>query len=86
MRRTPAYWVIGIKGAACREALVGVLVDLNAAQDSGIQLLEPASDAHELFLEKEPREKGRLLAFMVSERSAINDGGSRTGRVLALSN
>jgi hypothetical protein len=82
----------------------------------GIQLLELASDAHQLFLEQEPKEKRRLLAFMVSsaswkegelsvnlrqpfnlirdgvaaataaERSATNGNGSRTGRVLALSN
>src|SRR4029077_8903364 len=34
-----------------------------------VQLLELASDAHELFLGQEPMEKRRLLAFMVSSAS-----------------
>jgi site-specific DNA recombinase len=111
------------KSADWRREQDGILRNIQVHQDAdqsyiedGIQLLELASDAHELFLEQEPREKRRLLAFMVSsaswkegelsvnlrqpfnlirdgiaaataaERSATNDGGSRTGRVLALSN
>jgi hypothetical protein len=111
------------KSADWRREQDGILRNIQVHQDAdqsyiedGIQLLELASDAHELFLEQEPREKRRLLAFMVSsaswkegelsvnlrqpfnlirdgiaaataaERSATNEHGSRTGRVLALSN
>src|ERR1700694_5589093 len=111
------------KAADWRREQDGILRNIQVHQDAdqsyiedGIQLLELASDAHELFLEQEPREKRRLLAFMVSsaswkegelsvnlrqpfnlirdgiaaataaERSATNEDGSRTGRVLALSN
>ena len=37
--------------------------------EDGIQLLELASDAHQLFIEQEPKEKRRLLEFMVSNAS-----------------
>jgi hypothetical protein len=111
------------KSADWRREQDGILRNIQVHQDAdqsyiedGIQLLELASDAHELFLEQEPTEKRRLLAFMVSsaswkegelsvnlrqpfnlirdgiaaataaERSATNEDGSRTGRVLALSN
>ena len=37
--------------------------------EDGIQLLELASEAHQLFLEQEPKEKRRLLGFMVSSAS-----------------
>jgi site-specific DNA recombinase len=111
------------KAADWRREQDGILRNIQVHQDTdqsyiedGIQLLELASDAHELFLEQEPKEKRRLLAFMVSsaswkegelsvnlrqpfnlirdgiaaataaERSATNENGSRTGRVLALSN
>src|ERR1700682_5106438 len=111
------------KAADWRREQDGILRNIQVHQDAdqsyiedGIQLLELASDAHELFLEQEPKEKRRLLAFMVSsaswkegelsvnlrqpfnlirdgiaaataaERSATNENGSRTGRVLALSN
>jgi hypothetical protein len=111
------------KSADWRRDQDGILRNIQVHQDAdqsyiedGIQLLELASDAHGLFLEQEPTEKRRLLAFMVSsaswkegelsvdlrqpfnlirdgiaaataaERSATNEDGSRTGRVLALSN
>jgi site-specific DNA recombinase len=111
------------KSADWRREQDGILRNIQVHQDAdqsyiedGIQLLELASDAHELFLEQEPKEKRRLLGFMVSsaswkegelsvdlrqpfnlirdgiaaataaERSATNGDGSRTGRVLALSN
>src|ERR1700694_5317127 len=60
------------KAADWRREQDGILRNIQVHQDAdqsyiedGIQLLELASDAHELFLEQEPREKRRLLAFMV---------------------
>src|ERR1700692_4736478 len=64
------------KAADWRREQDGILRNIQVHQDAdqsyiedGIQLLELASDAHELFLEQEPREKRRLLAFMVSSAS-----------------
>jgi hypothetical protein len=37
--------------------------------DDGIQLLELASEAHQLFLEQKPEEKRRLLGFLVATAS-----------------
>src|SRR5450759_3065668 len=64
------------KAADWRREQDGILRNIQVQQDAdqsyiedGIQLLELASDAHELFLEQEPKEKRRLLAFMVSSAS-----------------
>ena len=64
------------KAADWRREQDGILRNIQVHQDAdqsyiedGIQLLELASDAHELFLEQEPKEKRRLLAFMVSSAS-----------------
>ncbi len=71
------------KSADWRREQGGILRNIQVHQDAdqsyiedGIQLLELASDAHELFLEQEPREKRRLLAFMVSSASWKEGGRS----------
>jgi hypothetical protein len=40
-----------------------------ACRRDGIQLLELASEAHQLFLEQKPEEKRRLLGFLVATAS-----------------
>ena len=64
------------KAAEWRREQDGILRNIQVHQDAdqsyiedGIQLLELASDAHQLFLEQEPKEKRRLLEFMVSSAS-----------------
>jgi hypothetical protein len=64
------------KAADWRREQDGILRAIQVHQDAdqsyiedGIQLLELASDAHQLFLEQEPKEKRRLLEFMVSNAS-----------------
>jgi hypothetical protein len=64
------------KAADWRREQDGILRAIQVHQDAdqsyiedGIQLLELASDAHQLFLEQEPKEKRRLLEFMVSSAS-----------------
>lgn len=53
--------------------------DQNYIED-GIQLLELASEAHQLFLEQEPEEKRRLLGFwsrLPRPRSSLHWSGIR---------
>jgi len=64
------------KAAEWRREQDAILRNIQAHQDAdqsyiedGIQLLELASDAQQLFLEQEPKEKRRLLEFMVSNAS-----------------
>jgi len=68
------------KAADWRREQHGILRAIQVHQDAdqsyiedGIQLLELASDAHQLFLEQEPQEKRRLLEFMVSNASWKED-------------
>jgi site-specific DNA recombinase len=64
------------KSADWRREQDGILRNIQVHQDAdqsyiedGIQLLELASQAHDLFLEQEPKERRRLLEFMVSSAS-----------------
>ena len=64
------------KSADWRREQDGILRNIQVHQtadqsyiEDGIQLLELAGDAHQLFLEQEPKEKRRLLDFIVSSAS-----------------
>jgi hypothetical protein len=59
------------------------VADQNYIED-GIQLLELASEAHQLFLEQEPEEKRRLLGFLVAIDPLAGQNGELAPLVDAL--
>lgn len=65
--------------ASCRTA--GQHQNANRSYvEEGVHLLEPAHSAHRLFLKQEPREKRRLLDFMLSNCTWRNGELSATYR------
>ena len=60
----------------CARAIEEHRVANRSYLDEGVRLLELAQNAHELFRKQEPREKRRLLGFVVS--NCTGKGGEPT--------